>query len=328
MVLRAVNAQNQSEEQEFLITSLWRNDAPVFSQTNASIVAKDTGEGILFNMKAFVADPDEKDTHQWAIMENSNATIFSNLKIDSLGMLDVVFAPYVSGTFNVSIMITDATGQSSRMTLESNLPDFSAPRVTIDYQPVLSRLTGLYEQKVTVTNVAARAIAGFELSISGLRPGVTLYNGSSTLGGGGSIAYHQPMNAAESVSFVIEYFASPRGTVPTPLISAAVRTPNPQELRELSKEVPAPPFAVNRIIKQADGSMVIEFSARPGKNTASNTAAAYRTGRPVLYRSGPMERKCNGLTAGRHGPTACPRQPHKDSTEFRVSKTESQRHYP
>jgi hypothetical protein len=265
VVLRAVNAQNQSEDRDFLITSQWRNDAPVLPQTKPRLVAKDTGEDIRANMNAFLVDPDEKDTHQWAMMGNSNPAIFSDLRLDGRGGLDVGFAPYMSGTSNVAVMVTDAAGVSAQMTLEIILPDLPAPRVTMDSQPILSRLTGLYEQKITVTNVAARAIAGFDLSISGLRPGVSLYNGSATLDGGGSIAYHLPMKPAESVSFVIEYFATPRGTVPTPTITASVTKPNSLTSSEISEEIPDMAVAVNRIEKQADGSVVIEFNARPGQ---------------------------------------------------------------
>jgi hypothetical protein len=142
----------------------------------------------------------------------------------------------------------------------------------------LSRLTGLYEQKITVTNVAARAIAGFDLSISGLRAGVILYNGTATGESGATIAWHLPMKAGESVPMVLEYYASPRGTVPTPVISAALASLNAQALRALSDA--APGFAVNRLVKQADGSVVIEFNADPGKHYRiqySSDAATWNT---------------------------------------------------
>jgi hypothetical protein len=263
VVLRATNAQNQTEEREFFITSMWRNDPPVLPETTPRIAANDMGEDIRFDMGSILTDPDGQDVHQWSIVENPNATIFSDLRINDDGMLDIVFAPYVSGTSTVTIEVADAAGTSARTTVEINLPDLPAPRVTLDSLPTLSRLTGLYEQRITVTNVAARAIAGFDLSISGLRTGVILYNGTATGDGGGSIAHHQPMKAGESVALVIEYFASPRGTVPTPVIGATVTLPDARAFARLAEAAPA--FAVNRLVKQADGSVVIEFDAIPGK---------------------------------------------------------------
>jgi uncharacterized ParB-like nuclease family protein len=263
IVLRAVNSQNQTEEREFPITALWRNDPPVLPETTPRIAANDKGEDIQFNMGTVLTDPDEKDVHHWSIAGNSNPSIFSDLRINDDGILDMVFAPYVSGTSTVAIDVADAAGESARTTVEIKLPDLPAPRVTLDSMPTLSRLTGLYEQKITVTNVAARAIAGFDLFISGLRAGVSLYNGTGTGEGGGIIAYHRPLEAAESVTMVLEYFASPRGTIPSPVISAAVATPQVQSLAARSGTAPA--FAVNRLVKQSDGSVVIEFNAVPGK---------------------------------------------------------------
>jgi hypothetical protein len=198
------------------------------------------------------------------ILDNANPNIFADLRFGDNGLLDIVFAPYVSGTSIVGIEVTDASGESARTNVEIHLPELPAPRVTIDSAPVLSRLTGLYEQKITVTNIAARAIAGFNLSIHGLREGVNLYNGTSTGAGGGTIAWHRPMQAGESVALVLEYFAMPRGTVPTPVIAASVATPGIQSAAEVPAT--APPFEINRFVKQSDGSMVIEFNSEPGKH--------------------------------------------------------------
>lgn len=286
VVLRATNAQNQTEERDFFITSMWRNDPPVLPETTPRIAANDAGEDILFNIGSALTDPDELDVHQWSIVENSNTTIFSDLQINEAGLLDIVFAPYVSGTSTVIIEVTDAAGTSARTAVDINLPDLPAPRVTLDSMPTLSRLTGLYEQRITFTNVAARAIAGFNLSISGLRTGVILYNGTATGDGGGSISHHQPMKAGESVALVIEYFATPRGTVPTPVIGVGVALPDARTFARLAETAPA--FAVNRLVKQTDGSVVIEFNADPGKQYRiqySKDTANWKTC-PVSIRAG------------------------------------------
>lgn len=286
VVLRAVNTKNQIEERDFQITVSWRNDPPTLPAITPRIAASDKGEDIRFDLRKSLSDPDEKDIHRWAIKDNSNTTIFSNLQINDAGLLDITFAPYVSGTSTVSIEVADAEGASSKTTVEITLPDLPAPRVTLDSMPTLSRLTGLHEQRVTVTNVAARPIAGFDLFISGLRTGVSLYNGTTAGDGGGLISYHQRMEAGKSVTMVLEYFASPRGTVPTPVITAKVDLPDTRALSALSEVIPV--FAVNRLLRQADGSVVVEFNAVPGKQYRiqySADTANWKTC-PVAIRAG------------------------------------------
>ena len=76
-------------------------------------------------------------------------------------------------------------------------------------------------------NIAARAIAGFELTISGLRSGVVLYNGTSVKKGGGTYSHGQPLQAGESVNVVLKYFASKRGVIPQPVIGLKGASPVP-----------------------------------------------------------------------------------------------------
>jgi len=128
-----------------------------------------------------------------------------------------------------------------------------------------SRLTGLYEQKVTVTNVAARAIAGFDLALAGLREGVILYNGVSGTAGTASLAYHQPLEAGQVVTLVLEYWANPRGDVPAPTITPSV-TPPASGDNAVAGDAAAPKLEINRCLKMEDCSFVIEFTAQAGRS--------------------------------------------------------------
>ncbi len=262
VVLRAVNAQNQVEERDFLIHTNWQNDAPSLPLILAPVTANLKGEDVTLNLAAQISDPDANDTHTWQVTENSNPSIFSSLENDSAGQLNIKFAPYVSGVSIITLRVTDAYGKVGTTAISVTLPVLPEPSVTIDSTPTLNRLTGLYEQKITVTNIAQRAIAGFDITISGLRTGVNLYNGSSTGQGSGIIAHHLPLAAGASVSMVLEYFASPRGTVPSPVMLASVTNPSQLTLNALRNNVPS--FEINRLLKLGDGSVVLEFTATPG----------------------------------------------------------------
>lgn len=262
VVIQATNAQNQTEQREFFINVKWSNDTPVLPESIPHITANASADNVQFDLAALLVDPDENDVHQWTITANSNPSIFSKLQLNTSGQLDIVYAPYASGSSAITIQVSDAAGATASTSLGITLSDLPAPLLTIDSQPTLNRLSGLYEQKITVTNIAARTIAGFDISVSGLRKGVSLYNGSSTGTGTGTIAYHQPVEAGESVSLVLEYFATPRGTVPTPLINATQSAPDPRKLQGHVENVEA--FAVNRLLKQVDGTLLIEFNTNPG----------------------------------------------------------------
>ncbi len=266
VTLRAVNAQNQSKEESFDVTVYWLNDVPSLPLELPSVFTNDRADDSVLNLQTFLSDPDEKDSHRWEVVANSNPSLFSNIRLNDEGLLNVTYAPYVSGSSTLEIEVTDASGASARSSFEMVLPPLPLPEITVVTNPTLSRLTGLYEQKIIVTNVAARAIAGFDLSISNLRAGVSLYNGSSTVDGGGRISHHRPMQAGEFISLVLEYYASPRGAISPPLISASLVSSEILASMASSLSYAPPPFGVNRCIKQADGSVVIEFTADPGKS--------------------------------------------------------------
>ncbi len=286
VVLRAVDNLGLSEEREFMVTSIWQNDAPTFKANPAPILANDRADDSQLDLGALMLDPDLNDTHLWEIIANTNPVIFSNIRVDHAGLLEIAYAPYRSGTSMVTVQVTDASGASASTTLQVVLPELPVPVVTPDPMIRLSRLTGLYEQSITVTNVAARAIAGFELSLSGLRAGVRLYNGTSSENGGGLIAHHQPLQAGESITLILEYYASPRGQFPPPVFATSVTVPDTSTHQAANG---AAAFAVNRLVKQADGSVVIEFTAEPGSSYRVQYSAD-----AALWKSCPVPIKAGG----------------------------------
>ncbi len=247
------------------LRSWFANGAPEFTaDLPVSINAGDAAADFQINLTDHVVDTDPGETLSWEIVSVTDPALFRGLQIGaSSGVLSVIYNPWLQGSSSVTIAVTDSLGQRTEATLAFTLPVLPAPLVTAEPVIRFSRLTGLYEQKVTVTNVAQREIAGFDLSVTGLRTGVSLYNGSSTGNGSGQIAHHQPMAAGASVALVLEYYASPRGEIPLPLITAGVAGPAANVVLAAGG---GPAFSVNRCVPQADGSVVIEFTAEPGRS--------------------------------------------------------------
>jgi hypothetical protein len=134
----------------------------------------------------------------------------------------------------------------------------AAPDVVDQAQLVLNRQTGLYEHTHTITNVAERGIAGFDLAITGLPEGVEVYNASACEDDVWCVEHRQPLAAGASVTLILEYYAPVRGTVIDPEVAVSLVTE--PESDPLAVE---PGFAVDRCELLDDG-LLIEFTATPG----------------------------------------------------------------
>jgi hypothetical protein len=152
-----------------------------------------------------------------------------------------------------------ATSSAGRVAFQSAQIDMvAAPDVVDQAQLVLNRQTGLYEHTHTITNVAERGIAGFDLAITGLPEGVEVYNASACEDDVWCVEHRQPLAAGASVTLILEYYAPVRGTVIDPEVAVSLVTE--PESDPLAVE---PGFAVDRCELLDDG-LLIEFTATPG----------------------------------------------------------------
>jgi len=203
-------------------------------------------------------DPD--DTLAWKIVSVSNNDLFRTLEIDeATGDLTVIYNPWQSGSSEVTVSVTDGAGNGTEHTINFTVPPHPAPKLDVADTLVLNRQTGLYEHTITVTNSGAREIAGFDLTVSGLPNGVCVWNASDCTNGPTTIQHRQPLAAGASTTIILEYYAPVRGTKINPEISAKIVT-------KPESDPPAPDggFAIDRALRQPDGSMLIEFTAEPG----------------------------------------------------------------
>jgi len=171
----------------------------------------------------------------------------------------------------------------------------------------LNPQTGLYEQSVTVTNTGPVTAAAVKVYVLGLRSGVQLYNLTGTDENGPYVQYNAPLNPAQAVTFLLEFFVPDRGSFTDSFQAIAI-------LPASSGPVSGG-FAINRVFTdmRVPGSprLVVEFTTVPGQvytviysddgmatwqvATPSITATATIT---QWYDDGPPETLSNPLSGG------------------------------
>lgn len=207
-------------------------------------------------------DPDiaRGDSLTYSIESNSAPEIFTSLSISPMtGIFSAEFAPYVSGISTVKVRATDRSGAWEEVAFQLVLPEIPAPELQVQGDPVLNRQTGLYEQQVIITNVAARAIGGIRLSAIGLPSGFSIRQGDSKLASGtAGWTLNRPIAAGEAVIFTIEYF-NPRREAPSNLLYEVAAT------LPKTEDVPSgESFQIERIIQLPDQSVLLEFPSTVG----------------------------------------------------------------
>ncbi len=129
----------------------------------------------------------------------------------------------------------------------------------LDPTPVLSRQSGLFRERVTVTNNNPLPMAGFRLLIGGLPADVQVHNAHGlTPDGVAFIDCDNDLQPGAAVTLTVEFFRPSLDPRFEPAYSiAAVYAEDPPQ--------PAPP---ERVLVLADGDFLIEFPSTPGTTYA------------------------------------------------------------
>lgn len=173
-------------------------------------------------------------------------------------MLRITYTPYLSGSAIVNLRVSNTGGPSATTSVQITLPVPPKPLVTIDPLIRFNRATGLYDQKVSVKNIAARAISGFELTISGLQTGVSFYNATSAKSGGGTYSHKTPMKAGETVALLLQYYDPRRRSIPRPVLGVNLLA------SAFPTAIGSESFTISRSEMGANRAMLIEFPSSPG----------------------------------------------------------------
>ncbi len=236
---------------------------PVFiGETDPTIDAGPAAAERRIRLGDLAVDPDPGETLAWSVASDSIPGLFETVGIDEInGELVLRFNPWLSGRAEIQVAATDPAGNRTEATIAVVVPPHPEPDLQLAENLVLNRQTGLYEHTITVSNTAAREIAGFDLAIAGLPPGVTVHNASGGGEGTWTVQHRQPLAAGESITLVLEYHVPGRGATFEPQVSVTLVTQP-----EADPAADQPGLAVDRTDRLPDGSMLIEFTAMPGRS--------------------------------------------------------------
>lgn len=275
------------------------------SATSLGVVTAGPGaDPVTVDTAPSFSDPDEGDPLTWSVVDNSFPSIFSAVDIDAAtGALDLAFAPHVDGESTLVVRATDRNGLSAESALRVVLPRIPDPGLSLDSSMVLNPQTGLYEQRLRVTNEGSRSIGGFFVEISGLPEGVSVRDTRApTAGRPWILTYGEPVAAGATVELQVEFYSSQRGALAIDPVFTVVQTSAPEKVLSPDGEV----FAIDRLERLPDGSILIEWEARAG----ATYHVQYTDGAGEWQTSpGPLRTAANRLQWIDHGPPRTPSPP-------------------
>jgi hypothetical protein len=142
-----------------------------------------------------------------------------------VGRTNVLFRPRTNfvGTASITYRINDGLGKSSSAIITVNVASsLSSGFTVLSGASIFNPQTGLFEQRVTVTNTGTNTAAAIRLLVGGLRSGVSLHNATGTNSGRPFVQYNAPVNPGESVIFRLEFYAPDRHPFSNTLEAQAV----------------------------------------------------------------------------------------------------------
>ena len=151
--------------------------------------------------------------------------------------------------------------------------------LTVLTGPVLNPQTGLFEQRVEVSNGGPTTPSSVMVLVSGLTANAQLYNATGTTNGTPFVQSAAPLGVGSNVVFVLEFYV-PTRVAPTNLTYTVVAGPS-----FIPSVVSGTIMSIDRVTVLSDGSVLVEFTAVPGQIYAiqySSDMATWRTAVPVI----------------------------------------------
>ncbi len=196
----------------------------------------------------------------------------------------VIWTNVPTGVHRVSALAVDSAGATA-LSNEAEFTVLEYPPFTVglmDTNSVLMRQTGLFQQKVTVTNPTPGTLRGIRLLIADLPVGGSVHNATGKTNGVEYIQYDLPLLPGASVAFQVEYHV-PTRTVPSPTISTRLI------LGEPLPDVEGTPVTIRRVLPFQTASYLVEFSAEQGREyhvQYSPDSTRWKTASPALRGNG------------------------------------------
>ncbi len=319
LAIRVADEDGGEATRQITVEIVSVNDSPVFSGNRPFLVtAPEDGSAQAVDFGPLVSDVDIGDRLTYTIAEDPDAAVLAQVSVGpATGVLAIEYALYRSGEVDLEIVATDLAGEAVTIPVHISVPPLPEPKLIpagqggVKDSISLNPQTGLFEQRLTITNEAARAIGGFTLSIRGLTDGYEVYQNEA-----GEIVYGSPMGAGESVTMVLEYYSQISGKVPTPELEVATILPEPLvEAGELG-------VGIEKVKRLEDGSILLEFPSDAGARYLIQYSLEmnkwFNSPVPVNGKNGTTQWLDQGLPRTNCHPSECP------SRFYRVLKIETE----
>jgi uncharacterized repeat protein (TIGR01451 family) len=121
----------------------------------------------------------------------------------------------------------------------------------------LNRQTGLFEQRVRITNPTPQTFYGIRLNIQNVRPQVVVWNATGQSNGIPYIDARTEIPAGGSIEMLVTYHCPDVRVPPEPVFVPELLFPADRESNQAARPV------IARSYRQADGKFAIEFTAQP-----------------------------------------------------------------
>src|SRR5207248_3052908 len=182
-------------------------------------------------------------------------------RIDSVSAAD-------TGTYCVVV-----TGPCLGLTNCAALAVLECMPLTSD-NPTLDLQSGLLQQKARISHPTDVTLSAVRVSISDLSEGAQVYNASGDADGVPYVKYNQPLGAGEAVELSIEYYVADRRTPASTLCAHPASSSAPTEQD-------GEPVTIDRVVRLADGTRLIEFTAVPDQVYYIQYGEDFRTWKTV-----------------------------------------------
>jgi hypothetical protein len=164
--------------------------------------------------------------------------------------------PSLSAT-DTGVYSVIVTGPCASVTNYATLTVNNCLPLTSD-TPKLNPQSGLFVQKARVSNPTDSSFSAVRISVTGLLPGVQVHNASGDVDGVPFVKFNQELGPGEVTDLTIEYYVPDRRT-PAPELCA-----RPVSISSPTQQI-GTPVTIDRVLRLADGTTLIEFAAVPGQ---------------------------------------------------------------
>jgi len=196
----------------------------------------------------------------------------------------VIWTNVPTGVHRVTAQAVDSEGEAA-LSNEAEITVLEYPPFIVgsmDTNSVLMRQTGLFQQKITVSNPTSGTLRGIRILITDLPVGASVHNATGKTNGVEYIQYDLPLLPGATVAFQVEYYV-PTRAVPSPTIATRL------VLGEPFPDLEGTPVTIRRLLPFQTASYLVEFGSEPNRDyypQYSPDLIHWRTARPALRGNG------------------------------------------